>query len=129
MRYDGQGKYIQHDITGVIMRDIALNISNVNSAYEGLTMICLNQTLSFIRLLCFIDGVFTVKCNAENLPKLENSCEAGRPFHRLLGPGAESLDARVLSRHLGVEIHQKKFHSKNFFFLSLSNFIFQYWTL
>jgi hypothetical protein len=32
-QYHGQGKYIQCDIAGVIMRDIALNIANVNSAY------------------------------------------------------------------------------------------------
>jgi hypothetical protein len=32
-QFDGQGKYIQHDIMGVIVCDIALNIANVNSAY------------------------------------------------------------------------------------------------
>ena len=31
-RYDGQGKYIPHDIAGVIMGNIVLNIANVNSA-------------------------------------------------------------------------------------------------
>ncbi len=30
-RFDGQGKYIQRDIVGIIVRDIALNIANVNS--------------------------------------------------------------------------------------------------
>jgi hypothetical protein len=29
---DGQGKYIKCDIAGVIIRDIVLNIANVNSA-------------------------------------------------------------------------------------------------
>jgi hypothetical protein len=32
VRYDGQGRYIQCDIAGIIMCDIALNIANVNSA-------------------------------------------------------------------------------------------------
>ncbi len=31
-QYDSQGKYIQCDIAGIIMHDIALNIANVNSA-------------------------------------------------------------------------------------------------
>jgi hypothetical protein len=31
-QFDSQGKYIQHDITGIIVCDIALNIANVNSA-------------------------------------------------------------------------------------------------
>jgi hypothetical protein len=31
-QFDGQGKYIQYDITGVIVCDIALNIANVKSA-------------------------------------------------------------------------------------------------
>ncbi len=30
--YDGQSKYIQRDIEGVIVRDITLNIANVNWA-------------------------------------------------------------------------------------------------
>jgi hypothetical protein len=32
---DGQGKYIQSDIAGIIVHDIALNIANVNSAMES----------------------------------------------------------------------------------------------
>ncbi len=31
-RFDGQGKYIQRNIVGIIVRDIGLNIANVNSA-------------------------------------------------------------------------------------------------
>ncbi len=31
-RYDGQDKFILHDIAGVIMHNIALNIANVNLA-------------------------------------------------------------------------------------------------
>jgi hypothetical protein len=31
-QYDNQGKYIKRDIAGVMVRDIALNIANVNSA-------------------------------------------------------------------------------------------------
>jgi hypothetical protein len=29
-QYDGQGKYIQRDIAGIIVRNIALNMANVN---------------------------------------------------------------------------------------------------
>jgi len=31
-KYHGQGKYMQLDIAGISVRDIALNITNVNSA-------------------------------------------------------------------------------------------------
>jgi len=37
-QYHGQGKYIQHDIAGVIVCDIVRNIANVNSAL-GISLI------------------------------------------------------------------------------------------